>query len=121
YVFFCALLLSFVLSVSVLLYFDTNFDKHCLPSRRSSDLAAPGADRGGRRPRDARDPCGPSYRPCTSRQAAKWQAGTGHESWPRRDRKSTRLNSSHVKSSYAVFCLKKKKKTKNYKSRSTTQ
>src|SRR6266700_1493522 len=30
---------------------------------------------------------------------------------PRReDRKSTRLNSSHVKISYAVFCLKKKKK-----------
>src|SRR5215204_6772862 len=30
----------------------------------------------------------------------------------RRDRKSTRLNSSHTVSSYAVFCLKKKKKTK---------
>src|SRR5690606_40713492 len=29
-----------------------------------------------------------------------------------KDRKSTRLNSSHVKISYAVFCLKKKKKTK---------
>src|SRR5690606_41010903 len=28
----------------------------------------------------------------------------------RTDRKSTRLNSSHVKISYAVFCLKKKKK-----------
>src|SRR5438874_10671390 len=28
----------------------------------------------------------------------------------RRDRKSTRLNSSHVEISYAVFCLKKKKK-----------
>src|SRR5690606_41449825 len=28
----------------------------------------------------------------------------------RRDRKSTRLNSSHVKISYAVFCLKKKTK-----------
>src|SRR5690606_39691289 len=28
----------------------------------------------------------------------------------RRDRKSTRLNSSHVKISYAVFCLKKKNK-----------
>src|SRR5690606_40774315 len=28
------------------------------------------------------------------------------------DRKSTRLNSSHVKISYAVFCLKKKKFTK---------
>src|SRR5690606_41038739 len=27
------------------------------------------------------------------------------------DRKSTRLNSSHVKISYAVFCLKKKKKS----------
>src|SRR3712207_8003560 len=29
-----------------------------------------------------------------------------------RDRKSTRLNSSHANISYAVFCLKKKKKTK---------
>src|SRR5204862_1807352 len=28
---------------------------------------------------------------------------------PEADRKSTRLNSSHVESSYAVFCLKKKK------------
>src|SRR5438874_13012366 len=28
------------------------------------------------------------------------------------DRKSTRLNSSHVEISYAVFCLKKKKKNK---------
>src|SRR5690349_22947495 len=27
---------------------------------------------------------------------------------PRKDRKSTRLNSSHVEISYAVFCLKKK-------------
>src|SRR5690606_41725248 len=33
-------------------------------------------------------------------------------SWAFRDRKSTRLNSSHVKISYAVFCLKKKKKNK---------
>src|SRR5690606_40552638 len=30
-----------------------------------------------------------------------------------KDRKSTRLNSSHVKISYAVFCLKKKKKTRS--------
>src|SRR5436309_10803437 len=41
-----------------------------------------------------------------------------------RDRKSTRLNSSHVKISYAVFCLKKKKNTIqglnfNYDSRSS--
>src|SRR5690349_23962970 len=33
----------------------------------------------------------------------------------RTDRKSTRLNSSHVEISYAVFCLKKKKKTKKNK------
>src|SRR3712207_7178433 len=33
-----------------------------------------------------------------------------------RDRKSTRLNSSHANISYAVFCLKKKKKQKGTKS-----
>src|SRR5688572_31746811 len=32
---------------------------------------------------------------------------------PERDRKSTRLNSSHSQISYAVFCLKKKKNTIN--------
>src|SRR2546426_9064240 len=32
---------------------------------------------------------------------------------PRRDRKSTRLNSSHLVISYAVFCLKKKKNHKD--------
>src|SRR2546426_8334157 len=32
-----------------------------------------------------------------------------------RDRKSTRLNSSHLVISYAVFCLKKKKKKNNKK------
>src|SRR3712207_7200513 len=32
---------------------------------------------------------------------------------PCQDRKSTRLNSSHANISYAVFCLKKKKKTYN--------
>src|SRR5256885_13041518 len=31
--------------------------------------------------------------------------------WLNADRKSTRLNSSHLVISYAVFCLKKKKKT----------
>src|SRR5262245_62873017 len=33
---------------------------------------------------------------------------------PARDRKSTRLNSSHLGISYAVFCFKKKKITHNY-------
>src|SRR5690606_40346473 len=55
--------------------------------------------------------------------AAQWRrAGRGAPAVPRvrrrngprpaaagGDRKSTRLNSSHVKNSYAVFCLKKKK------------
>src|SRR5438874_10105653 len=35
---------------------------------------------------------------------------TGPSVETRADRKSTRLNSSHVEISYAVFCLKKKKK-----------
>src|SRR5256885_7478944 len=35
--------------------------------------------------------------------------GLGGEIARRRDRKSTRLNSSHLVISYAVFCLKKKK------------
>src|SRR5256886_5676370 len=36
----------------------------------------------------------------------------------RTDRKSTRLNSSHSQISYAVFCLKKKKKKENYREQS---
>src|SRR5438034_2273351 len=50
-------------------------------------------------------------------------AGGGRgEGWPRapiRDRKSTRLNSSHTVISYAVFCLKKKKKKYNHNQPST--
>src|SRR2546426_7778011 len=36
--------------------------------------------------------------------------------WANSDRKSTRLNSSHLVISYAVFCLKKKKKQITHKS-----
>src|SRR5690606_40037422 len=39
---------------------------------------------------------------------------------PGPDRKSTRLNSSHVKISYAVFCLKKKKLETPYTDREMT-
>src|SRR5438309_7965840 len=38
--------------------------------------------------------------------------GQAQSTIARIDRKSTRLNSSHSSISYAVFCLKKKKKTK---------
>ena len=40
---------------------------------------------------------------------------SGCDEAPREDRKSTRLNSSHITISYAVFCLKKKKKKKEKK------
>src|SRR5688572_31330809 len=47
--------------------------------------------------------------------ASKWESGNAVndvevDSLTRVDRKSTRLNSSHSQISYAVFCLKKKKK-----------
>src|SRR5574341_2604739 len=42
---------------------------------------------------------------------ARWETSLNVRS-PARDRKSTRLNSSHQLISYAVFCLKKKKKKK---------
>src|SRR5690606_39602258 len=41
-------------------------------------------------------------------QVSLWEGRRLQAAWPQ-DRKSTRLNSSHVKISYAVFCLKKKK------------
>src|SRR5688572_31735411 len=45
-----------------------------------------------------------------------WDASAGEEraTFEVGDRKSTRLNSSHSQISYAVFCLKKKKKHKIY-------
>src|SRR5205807_8976888 len=57
---------------------------------------------------------GPFRRCC--RWPARRSAGDSASGCPcrgrRRDRKSTRLNSSHLVISYAVFCLKKKKKKK---------
>src|SRR5438477_9585676 len=62
------------------------------PTRRSSDLCHCGAAR------STPLGCGP---------AAHLSMGTTQSA--SRDRKSTRLNSSHMSISYAVFCLKKKK------------
>src|SRR5206468_7644305 len=53
--------------------------------------------------------CNLSIRPVTADHLAKLLDGAFEIS----DRKSTRLNSSHDQISYAVFCLKKKKKKKN--------
>src|SRR3982751_6943763 len=50
----------------------------------------------------------------TSSSCGCWAAGG-----PGRDRKSTRLNSSHDQISYAVFCLKKKNKRTNQRTQQT--
>src|SRR5690349_23454252 len=62
----------------------------------------------------------PPYRGCHGAGASRpstpsclrGRAASRPNRCPREDRKSTRLNSSHVEISYAVFCLKKKKKQK---------
>src|SRR2546430_6869483 len=46
----------------------------------------------------------------TERVSTQERVEISGKSWLRGDRKSTRLNSSHSQISYAVFCLKKKKK-----------
>src|SRR5207302_2891098 len=92
---------------------------HSFPTRRSSDLrrwrAAPDQHhqcQHGRSDRGAGGPPTPAQR---ARLATTGRTAGGSGGWNRPafgDRKSTRLNSSHVKISYAVFCLKKKKKKK---------
>src|SRR5207249_11459884 len=72
-------------------------DLHSFPTRRSSDLS----------------PSVGSRIPQSIRSVVDFPAPLGPRkpySSPPLDRKSTRLNSSHVSISYAVFCLKKKKK-----------
>src|SRR5206468_12377997 len=67
---------------------------HSFPTRRSSDL-----------------PISSEVAPTTMRPLARGTRYTCDPRAHRRDRKSTRLNSSHDQISYAVFCLKKKKNT----------
>src|SRR5690606_39494159 len=93
---------------------------HSFPTRRSSDLTVPFDDK-----RWQSDPFSLTEKnnrwyglgTCDMKgffplaiEAAK--AFAGEPLQQPLDRKSTRLNSSHVKISYAVFCLKKKKKTR---------
>src|SRR3712207_7191779 len=53
-----------------------------------------------------------------AREALRLAVGGEHTDHAAEDRKSTRLNSSHANISYAVFCLKKKKQTKQTNRRS---
>src|SRR5699024_12818076 len=90
----CALLFFFFQAAAA------HRDLHSFPTRRSSDLIK------GLRAR------GKAARGHHTQDRARLQLHLlQHGGW-RGDRKSTRLNSSHVSISYAVFCLKKKKKTK---------
>src|SRR5690625_7364769 len=76
------------------------------PTRRSSDLRP-----GCREHRGSGLRIGENVE-LGGRGAVATGVGTAHERdpcHPLGDRKSTRLNSSHVASSYAVFCLKNKK------------
>src|SRR5688500_20001707 len=70
---------------------------HSFPTRRSSDLPP-----ARRRP--------PRRRPHQRPRAEDVADGADRRRPADLDRKSTRLNSSHLVISYAVFCLKKKKK-----------
>src|SRR5206468_12775754 len=105
---------SFYVSLTLFIFFFQSSaphpDLHSFPTRRSSDLVIrfgrlgwrDAEDRGavsilGRR----RDAHAILVRPLHDRLVRR-----------ARDRKSTRLNSSHDQISYAVFCLKKKKTKK---------
>src|SRR5690606_41408145 len=95
-------------------------DPPSFPTRRSSDLlprAAHGCEGSGRCcfvcPKDAKQAVHLNYlqraRDNGARIVVEARARKFNISGTRvQDRKSTRLNSSHVKISYAVFCLKKK-------------
>src|SRR5690606_41335264 len=97
---------------SVLLYsYGALRDLPSFPTRRSSDLPEcrrRARSSGGSRPRGGADRGRPPDH--LGRHAVhRVTLAPPRPQIKHRDRKSTRLNSSHVKTSYAVFCLKKKK------------
>src|SRR5439155_19496422 len=83
-------------------------DLHSFPTRRSSDLSTsqpPSLNGKLRRQESQQSAASSSY---AVRAIEESVSGTVSGRILYRDRKSTRLNSSHVAISYAVFCLKKK-------------
>src|SRR5690349_23920934 len=92
--------------------YDAHRDLHSFPTRRSSDLLYGSAEylrassRGEASYLCVRDPAGRAV----AAAACSLASARGVLPWPSepQDRKSTRLNPSHVEISYAVFCLKKK-------------
>src|SRR3712207_7329047 len=88
---------------------------------RLPDVGATRAPARAVRPLVAGDPLTGAAAPCAQRPAAR--PARDQQEVASRDRKSTRLNSSHANISYAVFCLKKKKtkKTKSKTERCTAK
>src|SRR5439155_20624395 len=89
-------------------------DLHSFPTRRSSDLAITADDLDGALERLKVQGIEPEKPPYTVREGGSRLCFVRDPDGYRielieKDRKSTRLNSSHVAISYAVFCLKKKK------------
>src|SRR5690349_23570070 len=82
---------------------------HSFPTRRSSDLPARRRSKISATRRSVSKGLARSSQSASatirSKYAVRWSPVVGFTA----DRKSTRLNSSHVEISYAVFCLKKKK------------
>src|SRR5690554_7500424 len=82
-------------------------DPHSFPTRRSSDLACTSPCAALHNA--ARLAAGPSMAHIRRVRQPLRLITVGDSLDASLDRKSTRLNSSHVRISYAVFCLKKKK------------
>src|SRR5207302_2664044 len=75
----------------------------------SSALAEPTSTFGSRKFGSCRKTCDRAFWLNFDAHPAQDESDVSLRICSREDRKSTRLNSSHVKISYAVFCLKKKK------------
>src|SRR5207302_9210160 len=90
---------------------------HSFPTRRSSDLSRRAHPLPRRSSRARRSRSGWSSHRVASPAGGTVQVDFASQALCSKevDRKSTRLNSSHVKISYAVFCLKKKKRKKTKK------
>src|SRR5207253_6784750 len=82
---------------------------HSFPTRRSSDLSSPADENLDARSRHELLLPGPRRRRARALPRRRRKSPSSSAARAGKDRKSTRLNSSHVAISYAVFCLKKKK------------
>src|SRR3712207_7434958 len=91
---------------STLFPYTTLFRSARAPGLRRAEGLAAGGDAAGGVPRRGEGDRQPPGRARSRRRDALEDAAAAG-----RDRKSTRLNSSHANISYAVFCLKKKKHT----------